>query len=172
VFWSRAHEIAQMAAIVAADRVSVCNVFPDQAYLAGIFHECGVPVLMLRFPQYCAKLHLDDATCWPDLSAEDEKFDVDHCSVGYLVARHWGLPDFVCDAIRFHHDLPEEKTVGASVTLVAIIQAASHFYHRLHDVDDPLWQKIGPRVLTELGLGPDEEKDYYEQITGRFLDRT
>lgn len=171
VFWSRAHEIAQMAAIVAADRVSVCNVFPDQAYLAGIFHECGVPVLMLRFPQYCEKLRLDDATCWPDLSTEDEKFAVDHCSVGYLVARHWGLPDFVCDAIRFHHDLPEARTVGASVTLVAIIQAASHFYHRLHDVDDRLWQKIGPRVLTELGLGPDEENDYYELITGHFLDR-
>ncbi|MHB1429167.1 MAG: HDOD domain-containing protein [Rhodocyclaceae bacterium] len=172
VFWNRAHEIAQMAAIIAADRVSVCNVFPDQAYLAGIFHECGVPVLMLRFPQYCEKLHLDNASCWPDLSAEDEKFNVDHCSVGFLVARHWGLPDFVCDAIRFHHDLPEEKTVGAAVTLVAIIQAASHFYHRLHEVDDPLWQKIGPRVLTELGLGPDEEKDYYEQISGRFLDRS
>jgi HD-like signal output (HDOD) protein len=172
VFWNRAQEIAQMAAVVAADRAPVCNVFPDQAYLAGIFHECGVPVLMLRFPQYCDKLHLDDATCWPDLAAEDEKFGVDHCSVGYLVARHWGLPDFVCDAIRFHHELPEEKTIGASVSLVAIIQAASHFYHRLHHVDDPLWPKIGARVLTELGLGPDDEKDYYEQIAGRFLDQT
>jgi HD-like signal output (HDOD) protein len=171
VFWNRAHEIAQMAAIIAEDRVSVCNVFADQAYLAGIFHECGVPVLMLRFPQYCETLRLDNATCWPILSAEDEKFDVDHCSVGYLVARHWGLPDFVCDAIRFHHDLPEERTVGASVTLVAIIQLASHFYHRLHEVDDPLWEQIGPRVLSEVGLGRDEDKDYYEQISGRFLDR-
>lgn len=171
VFWTRAHEIAQMAAIIAEDRVSVCNVFPDQAYLAGIFHECGVPVLMLRFPKYCEALRLDNATCWPNLADEDEKFGVDHCSVGYLVARHWGLPDFVCDAIRFHHELPEEKTVGASVTLVAIIQLASHFYHQLHHVDDPLWQEIGPRVLSELGLGRDEEKDYYEQICGRFLDR-
>ena len=87
------------------------------------------------------------------------------------MARHWGLPDFVCDAVRFHHDLPEEKTVGASVTLVAIIQLASHFYHQLHHVSDPLWERIGPRVLSELGLGPDEVKDYAEQITGRFLDR-
>lgn len=170
VFWNRAHEIAQMAAIVAEDRVSVCNVFPDQAYLAGIFHECGVPVLMQRFPKYCETLHLDNATCWPNLSDEDEKFDVDHCSVGYLVARHWGLPDFVCDAIRFHHDLPEEKIIGASVTLVAIIQAASHFYHRLHHVDDPLWERIGARVLSELGLGTDEEADFCDLATARFLD--
>jgi HD-like signal output (HDOD) protein len=172
VFWNRAHEIAQMAAIVAGDRVSVCNVFPDQAYLAGIFHECGVPVLMQRFPKYCETLHLDNATCWPNLSDEDAKFDVDHCSVGYLVARHWGLPDFVCDAIRFHHDLPEEKTIGASVTLVAIIQVASHFYHRLHHVDDPLWDRIGARVMSELGLGADEETDFYDLMTSSFLDGT
>lgn len=170
IFWSRANEIAQMAAVIAEDRVSVCNVFADQAYLAGIFHECGVPVLMMRFPQYCETLKLENATCWPNLSEEDSKFDVDHCSVGFLVARHWGLPDFVCDAIRFHHDLPEEKVVGASVTLVAIIQAASHFYHRFHHVDDPLWDKIGPRVLSELGLGQDEESDFYDLMSGRFLD--
>jgi HD-like signal output (HDOD) protein len=171
VFWTRAHEIAQMAAIVAEDRVSVCNVFADQAYLAGIFHECGVPVLMMRFPKYCETLRLEDATCWPNLSEEDAKFDVDHCSVGYLVARHWGLPDFVCDAIRFHHDLPDEKTIGASVSMVAIIQVASHFYHHLHDVEDPLWGKIGARVMSELGLGADEEKDFYELASARFLDR-
>lgn len=171
VFWNRAHEIAQMAAIIAEDRVSVCNVFPDQAYLAGIFHECGVPVLMLRFPRYCAALQLDNATCWPNLAEEDAKFHVDHCSVGYLVARHWGLPDFVCDAIRFHHELPEENTVGASVTLVAIIQLGAHYYHMLHHVDDPLWQKIGTRVLSEIGLGADDEKDYYEQVCASFLDR-
>jgi HD-like signal output (HDOD) protein len=171
VFWTRAHEIAQMAAIVAEDRVSVCNVFADQAYLAGIFHECGVPVLMMRFPKYCETLRLEDATCWPNLSEEDAKFDVDHCSVGYVVARHWGLPDFVCDAIRFHHDLPDEKTIGASVSMVAIIQVASHFYHHLHDVEDPLWGKIGARVMSELGLGADEEKDFYELAGARFLDR-
>lgn len=170
IFWNRAHEIAQMASIIAGDRVSVCNVFPEQAYLAGIFHECGVPVLMLRFPKYCETLKLENATCWPNLSEEDGKFHVDHCSVGYLMARHWGLPDFVCDAIRFHHELPEERTVGASVTLVAIIQAASHFYHRLHHVDDPLWERIGARVMSELGLGADEEADFCELMTATFLD--
>ncbi len=170
IFWSRAHEIAQMASIIADDRVSVCNVFPDQAYLAGIFHECGVPVLMMRFSQYCEALRLDNATCWPNLSEEDARFDVDHCSVGYLVARHWGLPDFVCDAIRFHHEMPEERVIGASVTLVAIIQAASHFYHKLHHVEDPLWEKIGARVLSELGLGGDEESDFFELMSARFLD--
>jgi hypothetical protein len=67
--------------------------------------------------------------------------------------------------------LPEEKTIGASVSLVAIIQVASHFYHHLHDVDDPLWSKIGPRVMSEVGLGADEESDFFELVSSRFLDR-
>jgi len=171
VFWSRSHAIAQMAAIIAEDRVSICNVFPDQAYLAGMFHECGVPVLMLRFPQYCEALRLEDATCWPNLAEEDVRFDVDHCTAGYLVARHWGLPDFVCAAIRCHHDLPDEH-IGAAATLVAIIQVAGHFYHRLHHVDDPLWGKLGQRVLAELGFDPGEELDYFDLISARYLDRS
>jgi len=80
--------MAQLAALIAAERVSVCNIFPDQAYMAGIFHECGVPVLMQRFPDYCGKLHLDTTSCWPSFSDEDKLYKVDHCSIGYFVAHH------------------------------------------------------------------------------------
>ncbi len=168
VFWTRAHEVAQIAALIAGDRVSICNVFPEQAFMAGIFHECGVPVLMMRFPDYCGSLHLDDACCYPSLAVEDEKFSVDHVSVGYLVARHWKLPDFVCAAIRYHHELPTDE-VGASTTLVCILQLAIQFYHRMNRHANPLWEKIGPTVLAEIGLAPEDESDYLEQITHSFL---
>jgi HD-like signal output (HDOD) protein len=167
IFWTRSREIAQLSAIIAADRVSVCNVFPDQAYMAGIFHECGVPVLMLRFPKYCGALHLNDVCCWPNLAEEDAKFDVDHCSVGYLVARHWNLPEFVCTAIRYHHEMPHDE-MGASRALVANLQLAIHFYHGMNNVPDPLWDRIGLEVLKEVGIHPDEERDYGEEILDQF----
>ncbi|MFZ3016893.1 MAG: HDOD domain-containing protein [Gallionella sp.] len=169
LFWTRSQEIAQIAALIAADRVSVCNVFPDQAYMAGIFLECGVPVLMQRFPDYCGKLHLDNACCFPNLTEEDEQFHVDHSSIGYLVARHWKLPDFVCMAILYHHEVPKEEH-GAVRTLVAILQLAIHFYHRIGRVDDPIWYKLRHEVLTELGISPDTEQEYYEHISEQFLD--
>ena len=158
-----------MAALIAKDRISICNVFPDQAYMAGIFHECGVPLLMLRFPDYCKSLHLDSLCCWPSLAEEDAKFNVDHCSIGYIVARHWKLPDFVCAAIQYHHEMPFEE-VGTSCTLVAILQLSIHFYHRISNIEDPLWAKIGNAVLNELGIRVDEEQDYFEEISERFLD--
>ncbi|MDD5250675.1 MAG: HDOD domain-containing protein, partial [Rhodocyclaceae bacterium] len=151
IFWTRSQEIAQLAAQIAADRVSVCNVFPDQAYLAGIFHECGVPVLMQRFPDYCKAVSLEHGCCWPNLAEEDTRYNVDHASIGYLVAKHWHLPDFVCAAIQYHHEMPRDE-LGATCTLVAILQLAVHFYHRMADVDDPLWPKIREFVLNELGI--------------------
>lgn len=168
IFWTRSQEVAQIAALIAADRVSVCNIFPEQAYMAGIFHECGVPVLMQRFPDYCGKLRLDKATCWPSLSEEDAHFNADHCSIGYLVAHHWKLPDFICKAILYHHEMPHEE-LGAVRTLVAILQLAIHFYHRIGRTDHQLWWKIRNDVLAELGIHPESEQSYYEEITEQFL---
>ncbi len=169
IFWTRSQEIAQIAALIAADRVSVCNVFPDQAYLAGIFHECGVPVLMQRFPDYCQGVSLEHSCCWPNLAEEDKRYNVDHTSIGYLVARHWNLPDFVCAAIQYHHEMPRDE-LGATCTLVAILQLAIHFFHRIAEGDDALWPTIREFVLNELGIHADGEQEYFEDISERFLE--
>ena len=166
-FWARSEEVAQLAAMIAEDQVTVCNVFPDQAYMAGIFHQCGVPVLMVRFPDYCEKLQLDDPNYWPDLAKEDAKFHVDHCTVGYLVARHWGLPDFVCSAIRYHHEIPTEES-GAAISLVSILQLAVHAFLRANMQANPVWDTIGDRVLEEVGVPPLELSDYLDELARRF----
>lgn len=167
-FWTRSQEVAQIAALIAADRVSVCNIFPDQAYMAGIFHDCGVPVLMLRFPEYCSRLNTDAG--WPSILEEDHQFGVDHCSIGYLVARHWQLPDFICQAILHHHEIemPHEK-MGAVRTLVAMLELAIHIYHVTNRVDHLHWRDIREEVLAELGIHPDLELSFQEEIAEQFL---
>ncbi|MEY4592624.1 MAG: hypothetical protein RIR18_1519, partial [Pseudomonadota bacterium] len=90
-YWARSQAIAQIAMLVANDRITVCNIFPDQAYLAAVFHDCGVPVLMDRFQTYCEQMRIGDPNCWIDLVEEDARFSADHSVVGYLVARHWNL---------------------------------------------------------------------------------
>jgi HD-like signal output (HDOD) protein len=167
-FWTRSQEVAELAALIAADRVSVCNIFPDQAYMAGIFYECGVPVLMQRFPEYCSKFNMDTTVCWPSLVEEDALFNVDHCSIGYLVARHWNLPDFICKAILSRHEIPREE-LGAVRSLVAILQLALYLYHRINRTEYQPWRKIRKEVLTELGIHPDDEQEYYEEIIEQFL---
>jgi len=169
IFWNRSQEVAQLAAQIAEDRVSVCNIFPDQAYMAGIFYECGVPILMQRFPDYCAKLNLETTTDWPNLADEDALFDVDHCSIGYLLARHWNLPEFICLAILYHHEMPREE-LGAVRSLVAILQLAIHFHHRITHTKDKIWPAIRTEALAELGISVEGEQAYYEEISDSFLE--
>ncbi|MEI7455190.1 MAG: HDOD domain-containing protein [Nitrosomonadales bacterium] len=168
IFWTRSDEIAKLAALIAGERVSVCNIFPDQAYMAGIFHECGVPVLMQRFPEYCGRFNLGTHLCGPSLILEDEHFNVDHCSIGYLIARHWKLPDFICKSILYHYEMPRDEQ-GVVRTLVAILQLAIHFHHRISHAEHPVWLKIGAEVLEELGISQDAEQAYYEEISEQFL---
>lgn len=166
-FWSRSQTIAQLAMLIADERVMVCNVFPDQAYLAGIFHDCGVPLLMERFPSYCRAMHLEESDTWIDLLEEDKKYQADHCVVGYFVARHWHLPEFICEAIRFHHDLPQ-LVPGDSRSLAAIIQLAIHAYHQYLHLDDPDWGRVVVDVQEELGIHADDLPEYLDVLLERF----
>lgn len=166
-FWARSHAVAQLAMLIADDRISVCNIFPDQAYLAGVFHDCGVLLLMQRFSSYCATMNLNEPGRWVNLCDEDAKFNGDHCVVGYIVARHWHLPDFICDAIRYHHDIRE---IGqhASRSMVAIIQLAIEIYYREQRVPNHEWDQVKDEVLPELGLGEDSLPEFVDDIIERY----
>ncbi|MBC9073869.1 HDOD domain-containing protein [Thauera sp. CAU 1555] len=168
LFWRRSRELAELAALVADERVSVCNIFADQAYMAGMFLECGVPVLMQRFPDYCETLLLDERLDFPSLREEDQRFDVDHCSIGYLVARHWHLPEFVAQAI-LHHDVVPRDELGAVRSLVAILHLANHARLRAQRIHDYNWDRVGLEVLSELGLHPDDLNDYLADLQERGI---
>ena len=166
-FWVRSRAVAQLAMLVAEERVSVCNIFPDQAFLAGIFHDCGVPVLMQRFTTYCKAMHLDEPGRWTDLAEEDQRFNADHCVVDYLVGKHWKLPEFICDAIRYHHEV---RSMGnhAARTMVAILQLAIHLYYLDAHADNPEWESVMTEVAEELGLHLDALPEFIDDILERY----
>ena len=166
-FWARSHTIAQLAMLIADERQAVCNILPDQAYLAGIFHDCGVPLLMQRFPAYCTEMRLGIPGQWIDLAEEDRKFNADHCVVGYLVARHWCLPEFICDAIRYHHAI-DELGAHAARSMVAILQLAIEIYFVDQQIPNPEWKAVSDEVLPELGLNEDALPELIDIVLERF----
>ena len=166
-YWARSRAVSELAMLIADERVTVCNIFPDQACLAGVFHDCGVPVLMQRFSSYCRDMRLELAGGWIDLQEEDARFNADHCVIGYLVARHWKLPDFICDAIRFHHDMTLIHHHTAR-TMVAILQLAFHLYHHEQHLPSPEWSSVQDEVLDELGLGADTLPELADVVLERY----
>ncbi|MGE5386198.1 MAG: HDOD domain-containing protein [Betaproteobacteria bacterium] len=166
-FWARSNAIAQLGMLIADDRITVCNIFPDQAYLAGMFHDCGVPVLMRRFRTYCKEMQLSEPGRWVELAEEDKKYNADHCVVGYFIGKHWNLPDFICDCIRNHHEI-DRIGLHQSRSMVAILQMAIQLYYQDQMVANPEWERVREEVLVELGLHDDALPEFADVILERF----
>ena len=166
-YWARSRAVSELAMLIADERVTVCNIFPDQACLAGVFHDCGVPVLMQRFSTYCKDMCLDEPGRWTDLAEEDRRFNADHCVVGYLVAKHWNLPDFICDAIRYHHDVTQLGNHVAR-SMVAILQLAIQIYSEDRQLPNPEWESIRSEVLDELGLREDTLPELIDVVLEQY----
>lgn len=161
-FWEHSGEIAQLCSIIAYKQRSVCNIYADDAQLAGLFHDCGVPLLMQRFPEYCKSFRLAHERKWPNVVMEDNMLHTDHAVVGYLIARHWNLPDFVCQAVRFHHDIL--NTEHKATTMVAILHMARHIYNIYHFADDSEWEANYEQILDEIGISTKGLKEFEEEV--------
>jgi len=166
-FWERANDIAALASAIAKRQRTVCNVYPEHAHLAALFLDCGVPILVQHSPKYEDSFMSSFGYHWPDLLAEDSRFDTDHAVVGHLAARHWHLPDYVCQAIRWHHEPINVEQKAA--TLVAILQTAMHIHNVYAREDDGEWTQYAEQALEEIGVTKDGLKEFEEDIHDRAL---
>jgi len=64
--------------------------------------------------------------------------------------------------------MPGEE-LGAVRTLVAILHLAIHFYNLSSGLKDTVWDNIGKDVLSELGIDPQGERAYFDEVIERFL---
>ena len=134
---------------------------------AELCRRYGVPLLMERFPSYCRAMHLEENDTWIDPLEEDKKYQADHCVVGYLVARHWCLPEFICDAIRYHHAMRELGGHEAR-SMVAILQLAIEIFHVDQRIPNNEWDAVRSEVLPELGLSDDTLPEFIDIVLERF----
>jgi HD-like signal output (HDOD) protein len=164
-FWDRANDIARYARTIAWKQRSVCNLFPEHAQLAALFMDCGVPILIQHIEKYEYAFITANGYIWPDVLSEDAKFMTDHAVVGYMAARHWKMPGYVCQAVRWHHDPVNVDDQAA--TLVAILQTAQHIYNVRSMKDDSEWPRFESRALEEIGVAKEGLKEFEEDIAER-----
>lgn len=166
-FWDSAEKVATINAYL-------CSILPraprEEAYMFGLFRDCGIPLLMQRFPDYKETLKIAGADSRSLAEVEEERHGTSHAVVGYMVGRTWGLSDAVCDAIRHHHDMEmlaaDEFKQPLTRTLVCVNFVAEHINDALLRMrQDTLWDGYGALVLDYLGLS---EAEYREIEDGVF----
>jgi HD-like signal output (HDOD) protein len=160
-FWDSSAKVAALSAWLTR-RLGSLRLQPDEAYTYGLFRDCGVVILMRRFPHY---LHaLKAANAETDLSfteVERQHLPTDHTVIGRLMVQNWWLPDEVCEAIRHHHDKaylsgPDTVLNRKSRQMVAVAQLAEHLLQMATGrAQTAEWAKLGPTCMGVLDLVPD-----------------
>lgn len=159
-FWDASACTARVAGWLAQQVPRNLGIRAEDAYTFGLFRDCGIPVLMIPFPEYREILQIaNQEISLPFTKIEDDSLSINHAIVGSQLAEDWLLPDVIHQAIRFHHDqsvLLRSSTQSASTAvqrLIAIAQLAE-FLIQLHtDLNHTMeWIKLGPLCLATLAL--------------------
>lgn len=90
-------------------------------FAAGLLHDIGRAVFAEVAPGPYASLDngCADATL---IEREHAAFGIAHPEVGYIVAKNWGLPAALAEAIRFHH-LPERAVESPELVKYVAVAA-------------------------------------------------
>lgn len=165
-FWDSSEKVAKISAYVAT---TLPRAPRDEAYTLGLFRECGIPLLMQRFENYKDTLKAAAADSRPMTVVEDAIHGTNHAVVGFMVAKTWGLPDNLAEAILRHHDMEvfaEGDNAAPGVrTLVAINFLAEYLNDTSVRLRDNLqWKAVSERVLGHLGLNDGEFEELREDV--------
>jgi HD-like signal output (HDOD) protein len=155
-------DMAMLCSIVAEKTPNSRSLNAEQAFTVGLFHDCGVAVLMQHFPSYCRAFGEPTAPL-PNVLAQDDVFESSHCLVGQMVAHEWNLPEFVYETVGHHHDpLAEVPAVGAPAC--AALQMSTHLVNTHGNRDDSAWIAQRPVVMVELGLSEETLADFENEV--------
>lgn len=166
-FWDNSARTARLAAEVAK---RLRRVAPDKAYTFGLFHDCGMPLLMKRFPNYkdvLIEANSDQERSFTEI--EEKHLGTHHAVVGYFLARRWKLPEFLAKGILHHHDyllLLDDEALSIESRLVIAVSALAEHIARLHtgDYADAEWVKAASPVCTYLKLTEDALENLVEDL--------
>jgi len=178
-FWQSSTDVASAASAI----VKLLGFgSSDEAYTLGIFHNCGIPLMMDKYKHYDNTLqsaYLTDSVQLTDL--ENIEFGTNHSVIGYLVSRSWKLPKHMRHIIRDHHKISNpnfcfDQQTAESNTMMAILKMAEHtagLYATLgQNHEDNEWIQIKDKLLDFIGLSDLDFVDIQDHITDMLNRKT
>ncbi|MCF8168154.1 MAG: HDOD domain-containing protein [Rhodoferax sp.] len=95
---------ALAVAITTQEIALMCDISPDEAYVAGILHDVGQLCFHILDEKSFLSAYEQSALDGRLLEREAEIFGLDHCQIGAMLVDHWKLPADLVQAVRAHHD--------------------------------------------------------------------
>jgi HD-like signal output (HDOD) protein len=153
-FWLLNSDIANIA--MSLGKRLKPTIAKDKFFSLGLFHDCGIPVMSMKYKGYQALL--DQAVSKPEQTLtviEEEKYSVNHAIIGYFVASSWRIPRDVCQIILRHHDRAFLDIIDNSQAqdLYAILKLSENIASLFHtDFESADWSFVQDKVMAVLKL--------------------
>jgi HD-like signal output (HDOD) protein len=155
-FWDGSSRVAMIAAYLARE-LDVVRL--DESHTFALFRDCGVPVLLTRYPEYESLLAL---TRFENerrrTEIERSRYGFDHALVSATLAQTWHLPTDMWQSIRVHNmydqaEFRADPNWPRAAPLIAVALLAEQL-HRIHrgTYDSAVWA-IEETFITEV-IGP------------------
>ena len=170
-FWDASAGIARLSGWLAQHPDIGVTVHANDAYTFGLFRDCGIAVLLHRFPYYqelLARANAEKTLSFTEVEAT--QCPTNHAVIGGLLAQSWWLPEEISTAIRLHHDYAilhrDDSTLLPPATrgLIAIAQLAEHiFQHHTGLSKTQEWFKSGEVCMQFLEIREDQLPGLYEE---------
>ncbi len=95
----------------------------DRLMVTSMMHDLGKLVLVHAYPGYPAQVHADARTPDERVARERRELGVDHAVVGGVVARRWGMPAAVAQAIEAHHS----TNASGEAAIIRLADMLAHY---------------------------------------------
>jgi len=170
-FWDASANIARLSGWLAQHPDIAIKIHANDAYTFGLFRDCGIAVLLNRFPYYQEVLHKANAEKTLSFTQIEEiQCPTNHTVIGSLLAQSWWLPEEISVAIKHHHQYellkPDDATLLPSATrgLIALSQLAEHlFQHHSGLSQSQEWSKSSDVCMNLLELSVAQLTQLYEE---------
>jgi len=165
-FWQNSTNIANAAVFI--NKYLPQPIASEKLFTIGLFHDCGIPVMALKYTNYQACLNHalnNPSQTLPEI--EENLYGISHATLGYYVASSWRLPKDICQLILRHHERDFLKTLNGDLAQLsyAILKMAENITYRykyFRDCAD--WPFIGDTILTVLNLDEYHYQDIIEDL--------
>ena len=118
LFWQTSAKRACIARIIARHLDPMVQM---ESFTAALLQDMAIPVLIhVKEKEYCTTLELwnvDQDVRLHEL--ERENFGFDHQAIGALMAEKWGFPEYLLEAILYHHSGGNGSGVARAVRAVS-----------------------------------------------------
>jgi len=169
-FWDDSLDVANAMAFIGN---KIKNKIPvDMLYTIGLFENCGIPLLALKFSNYKEVLIKANSQGVNSIALEEQHYQTNHAVLGYYVASSWNLPKEICELILRHHDASYLDTISGSNEQLAFasLKAAENMVERVkrHNVA-PCWEEVKDQALNTLGISALDYEDLEEEFSELLL---